>query len=287
MVLLTMTPGTVRALSRVEEAFPESYSQLQKPSEPALAAPAPGNPVSHSQLIGLSKLVKQLPSDDADDDDDDDDNNNNNDSNDNNNARIPTTLNALLHNTTLYAPPPPPKPTQTPEYHALMARLRADQERQSYERMLNPPPARETFSARFPNARARTAQPFSIGAGADQVDDVSYEEVHRQIILIINVLISVVCVAVFVWVAARHWTVGKRLGLSMASSLAVAVAEVVVYSGYVRKVAEAKRVEKKKPEIKEIVASWLLDKSGDGDGDGAATAKDKDDGVRYRKGKHR
>ncbi|KAJ8105727.1 hypothetical protein OPT61_g10006 [Boeremia exigua] len=51
---------------------------------------------------------------------------------------------------------------------------------------------------------------FSIGV--DEVDDVSYEEVHRQIILIINVLISIVCVAVFVWVAARHWSVGKRLG---------------------------------------------------------------------------
>ena len=112
-------------------------------------------------------------------------------------------------------------------------------------------------------------------------------QVLRQIILIINVLISVVCVAVFVWVAARHWSVGKRLGLSMGSSLAVAVAEVVVYSGYVRKVAEAKRVEKKKPEIKEIVASWVLDKNGEGEGEGAATGKEKDDGVRYRKGKHR
>ena len=36
---------------------------------------------------------------------------------------------------------------------------------------------------------------FSIGV--DEVDDAPYEEVHRQIILIINVLISVVCVAVF------------------------------------------------------------------------------------------
>lgn len=267
MVLLIMTPGIVRALSQVEAALPESHSQLQKPSEPSLAAPAPGNPVSHSQLIDLSKLVKQLPNDDADDED----------------VSIPRTLNALLLNTHIYTPPPPPKPPQTPEYHALMARLRADQERQTYERMLAPPPTRETFSSRFPNARSRMPEHFSIGV--DQVDDVSYEEVHRQIVLIINVLISVVCVAVFVWVAARHWSVGKRLGLSMGSSLAVAVAEVVVYSGYVRKVAEAKRVEKKKPEIKEIVASWVLDKNGEGET--AATGKEKDDGVRYRKGKHR
>jgi hypothetical protein len=130
--------------------------------------------------------------------------------------------------------------------------------------------------------------PEGFSIGVDEVDDVSYEEVHRQIILIINVLISVVCVAVFIWVAARHWSVGKRLGLSMGGSLAVAVAEVVVYSGYVRKVKEAKLLEKKKPEIKEIVASWVLDQKADGTDAASSTSKDKvDDGVRYRKGKHR
>jgi hypothetical protein len=276
MVLLTMTPGIVRALSRMEETLPEEYSKLQKPSEPALTAPKPGNPVSHSQLIDLAKLLKQLPVGpplehealecEA--------------------PETPATLHALLRNTHVYIPPPPPKPQQTPEYHALMARLRASEEARSYERMLHPPPTRETFTQRFPGARARMPDAFSIGI--DEVDDVSYEEVHRQIILIINVLISIVCVAVFVWVAARHWSVGKRLGLSMGSSLAVAIAEVVVYSGYVRKVQEAKRAEKKKPEIKEIVASWVLDPSKSGEEAGLSTSKEKgDDGVRYRKGKHR
>ncbi|KAJ4383192.1 hypothetical protein N0V86_001235 [Didymella sp. IMI 355093] len=285
MVLLTMTPGIVRALSRAEEALPEEYSQLQKPSAPSLAAPTPGAPVSHTQLIGLSKLVKQLPRDEPPSPHQDDETDsaaatpNHVESH---HVSTPTTLAALLLGTSTYHPHRP-QTLPDPEYHALMARLRAEQERQSYERMLNPPPTRETFSSRFPNARSRMPQAFSIGV--DEVDDVSYEEVHRQIILIINVLISVVCVAVFVWVAARHWSVGKRLGLSMSSSLAVAVAEVVVYSGYVRKVAEAKRVEKKKPEIKEIVASWVLDRNGEGEG--AATGKEKDDGVRYRKGKHR
>lgn len=282
MVLLTMTSGIVRALSQVEDALPEEHSKLQTPSEPALADPKPGNPVSHSQLIGLSRLVKQLPEapnnkptgDDAVD-------------NASENVATPTTLNALLRNTTIYVPPPPPKKQQTPEYLALMARLRKEEEARSYERMLNPPPARETFTSRFPGARNHIPSHFSIGAD-DEVDELSYEEVHRQIILIINVLISVVCVAVFVWIAARHWSVGKRLGLSMSSALAVAVAEVVVYSGYVRKVQEAKQAEKKKPEIKEIVASWVLDRGVGGEKNGLATSKEKtDDALRYRKGKHR
>ena len=271
MVLLSMTPGIVRALSRVKEVFPEEYSKLHKPYDPALAEPKSRNPISHSQLIDLAKLLKQLPveTDLAD-------------------GAVPTpaTLDALLRNASIYTPPPPPKKQQTPEYQALMARLRAEEEARSYERMLHPPPTRETFGQRFPNSRNRMPEQFSIGV--DEVDDVSYEEVHRQIILIINVLISIVCVAVFVWIAARHWSVGKRLGLSMISSLVVAIAEVVVYSGYVRKVQEAKLAERKKPEIKEIVASWVLDHNKNGEEAALSTSKEKvDDGVRYRKGKHR
>lgn len=270
MVRLTMTPGTVRALSRLRDALPDEHEKLQTPSEPTIAEPQPGNPISHSQLIALSRLLKQLPaSPDSEDE-----------------AKVPTTLDALLRNTTLYMPPPPPKKQQSPEYHALMARLRAEEEARSYERMLHPPPTRETFTQRFPGSRSHMPTGFSIGV--DEVDDVSYEEVHRQVILIINVLISIVCVAVFIWVAARRWTVGKRLGLSMGGAFAVAVAEVVVYSGYVRKVQEAKFAEKKKPEIKQIVASWVLDPSKLGEEAVLSTSKEKpDDGVRYRKGKHR
>ncbi|RYO53436.1 hypothetical protein AA0116_g10824 [Alternaria tenuissima] len=272
MVLLTMTPGIVRAVAKAKHLSADGYAKLQHADSPALAESKVGNPISHSQLIDLSKLLKSHVSKDIHDTEDDQE-------------TTPLTLAALLANTAVYIPPPPPKPTQTPEYLALMARLRAEQEALSYERMLHPPPTRESFSQRFP----RAPEPFSLGATqtTSEEDDLSYEEVHRQIILIINILISIVCVAVFIWVAARHWSVGSRLGLSMGGSLGIAVAEVAVYSGYVRKVREAKRVEKKKPEIKEIVKTWVL---GDKDGkEGDTTAwKEKDgDGIRFRKGKHR
>lgn len=280
MVLLTMTPGIVRAVAKAGQLSPDDYARLQRADEPALADAKPGNPISHSQLIDLSKLLKkhlpragsetpvaneEAPQNAVEE-------------------PVPTALASLLANTTLYTPPPPPKPAKTPEYEALMARLRAEQEALSYERMLHPPPTRETFSQRFP----RAPEPFSIGATqtTKEEDDVSFEEVHRQIILIINILVSIVCVAVFIWVAARHWSVGSRLGLSLGGSLGVAVAEVAVYSGYVRKVKEAKRLEKKKPEIKEIVKTWVL--SDQGEGAEASGWKEKDgDGVRFRKGKHR
>ena len=262
MVLLTMTPGIVRAVARAEDLSPDAFANLHLPHEPRLAQPEPGNPISHSQLIDLSKLLKK------------------------HDDHTPTTLSALLRSTTVYVPPPPPKPTQTPEYLALMARLRAREEALSYQRMLHPPPTRETFAQRFPAA----SEPFSIGSSrqfdAAEEDEISYEEVHRQMILIINVLVSIVCVAIFIWVAARHWTVGKRLGLSMGGSGAVAIAEVAVYGSYVRKVREAKQKEKKKPEIKEIMESWVIDKSQDSELTKAKEQK-ADDGVRYRKGKHR
>jgi len=267
MVLLTMTPGIARAVVRAGQISPAELARLQFESEPTLAEPKPGNPISHSQLIDLSKLLKQHGHDLTDHKDED---------------AVPTTLNTLLRNTTVYIAPPPPKKQQSPEYIALMARLRAEQEALSYERMLHAPPTRETFNQRFP----RAPEPFSIGSTqTTDEDELSYEEVHRQIILIINILVSVVAVAVFVWVAARHWSVGKRLGLAMGSSLAIAIAEVAVYAGYVRKVMEAKRLEKKKPEIKEIVKSWIIEKDSEAR---EITPKEKDvDGIRFRKGKHR
>lgn len=287
MVLLSMTAGIVRAAARAEELLPDEFSKLQRDAEPVLAQPKTGNPILHTQLIDLSKLIKKHstlfsahapqpppPTSDTETSTSQED------------VSMPTTLNALLTSTTLYTPPPPPKPTQSLEYRRLMAKLRADQEALSYSRMLRPAPVRETFSSRFPTA----ALPYSLGAtvpsASDFEDDVTYEEVHRQIILIINILVSVVAVAVFIWVAARHWTVGKRLGLSMGGSGAIAVCEVVVYGGYVRKVKEAKALEKKKPEIKEIVRSWIIDKGESVESTGKEKA-DGVDGVRFRKGKHR
>ncbi|KAF1942456.1 hypothetical protein EJ02DRAFT_444095 [Clathrospora elynae] len=286
MVLLTMTPGIVRAVSRASELSSEEYTQLQRPDEPTLAEPKIGNPISHSQLIDLSHLLKKHASELS--------NNTQQDTQEppenapaDQTEPTPTTLSALLANTTIHTPLPAPKPPQTRQYLALMARLRAEQERLSYERMLNPPPTRESFSQRFP----RAPQPFSIGATATtEEDDMTYDEVHRQIILIINILISIVCVAVFIWVAARHWSVGARLGLSMGGAVGIAVAEVVVYGGYVRKVKEAKRLEKRKPEIKEIVKTWVLGADDEGGEKNKKTEgwKEKEgDGVRFRKGKHR
>ncbi|KAF2115237.1 endoplasmic reticulum-based factor for assembly of V-ATPase-domain-containing protein [Lophiotrema nucula] len=277
MVLFTVTPAIVRALSTAQSTAPEELSKLQQSSEPSLSDPKEGNPISHSQLIDIAKLLKthkaalQPP--------------------ENENERPSYTLASLLKGARVYIPPPAPKPEPSSEYKALMTRLRREEESRAYERLLNPHPPAESFSQRFPTASPHafldTAHNIKKGDVAEE-DEVSFEEVHRQIILIINVLVSIVACSVFIWVAARHWSVGKRLGLSMSGSGVIAVAEVVIYSGYVRRVKEAKTRERKKPEIKEIIESWVIDGK-EKDGSVAATGvKEKgEDSMRFRKGKHR
>lgn len=289
MVLLTLTPGAVRAIKTAERIAPDEHADLQRSDDPSLADPKPGDPVSHRQLIDLSKLLRKhaakipIASEDSTQTEPQDQS-----SEKSTPSALPTTLDALLRGTTVYVPPPPPKKEPTPEYKALMARLRAEEEARVYQRMINPDPLAksETFSQRFPSASA----PFSLSTPYDHIeeDDLSYEEVHRQIVLIINVLVSIVACAVFIWVAARHWSVPKRLGLSMGGSGAVAIAEVVVYSGYMRRAQEAKKKEQKKPERKKVMHSWVIDGSSKDSNNVSSTATDKgEDGIRYRKGKHR
>jgi hypothetical protein len=272
MVRLTMTPAIVRAIAEARRTAEDGFSKLQGPSEPSLTDAAVGNPISHSQLIDLSRLLKDNAAETHPDDDEQE--------------PLPIRLDTLLKGSRIYIPPPPAKKEPTSEYKALMARLRREEEARQYSLMLNPPPASETFAQRFPVSPL--AYKNSTAADFDD-DELSYEEVHRQIILIINVLISIICVSVFIWVAARHWSPAKRLGLSMGGSGAIAIAEVVVYSGYVRKVREAKATEKKKPEIKKIIESWVIDGTTKNQSVSVSTGgKEKaDDGFRYRKGKHR
>ena len=164
-----------------------------------------------------------------------------------------------------------------------MKRLRAEEELRQYERMINPSPPLETFSQRFPNS-ANAFDPYtSIGnvPAADEVDEVTYADINRQMALIANVLISIIACSVTIWIAARRWDVPQRLGLSMSGSGLVAVAEVAIYMGYIRRIKEAKDKEVKKVETKEIVDTWVFDGS-------SSTGKSlAQDSTRYRKGKHR
>lgn len=166
---------------------------------------------------------------------------------------------------------------QTSEYKALMQRLREQEEQRQYERMINPP-APETFGERFPNATTSLGHTAS---SADEVDEVTFADVNRQMVLIINVLVSIICTSVAVWMAARRWSVPQRLALAFSSSTLVAVAEVAIYMGYIRRIQESKTKERKSVEKKEIVDTWVIDAKSTGQQTSSI------DSTRYRKGKHR
>ncbi|KAK3069158.1 hypothetical protein LTR53_012724 [Teratosphaeriaceae sp. CCFEE 6253] len=266
MVRLTATAAAKAAIDeycRQKETDAETLAIDGETIWEDLSHVEPGSPVEHNHLIEVSKYLVERSK-----------------------ARGDETkswrLDSLLKGALVYQPPLPPKPEPTAEYKALMRRLRAREEQRQYERMVNPPMPGETFDRRFPEAGARTFNPsISHGqTGVDEVDEVTYADVNRQMILIINILVSIITCSVFIWIAARRWSVPQRLGLSMFGSGTVAAAEVAIYFGYIRRLDEAKQKEVKAVERKEVVETWVTDKV-------KSSGANHSDTVRSRKGKHR
>lgn len=148
--------------------------------------------------------------------------------------------------------------------------------------MINPLPEKESFGQRYPNAAGASFNPntYHGQTGVDDIDEVTYQDVDRQVALIINVLVSIIACAVALWIVARHWSVPQRMALSMGGSLTVAAAEVAIYMGYIRRIEEAKGKEVKMTEKKEVSETWVIEKV-------SGSTKGATDDVRYRKGRHR
>ncbi|KAG4277565.1 hypothetical protein FPRO04_07342 [Fusarium proliferatum] len=262
-----MTSSILEALSIVEAAetpqiedHDETVEQKSQPptKEPTLGDPKLGNPISHGQIVDLWKQLKAQ-------------------------GNSNFTLEQLLRGASVYIPPPPPKPEPSPEYKALMARLRREEEARSYERMINPPPQHETFKDHFPSSAASFAaanRPTSASDLGD--DDMAMEEVHKQVTLIINFLVSIAGVAGTLWVTARWWSLPARMFLTMGGSILVAIAEVVVYNAYIWKMDQGRKKHGKVKEVREVVESWVLGRDED---EKSVLIKEKDrteDGTRMR-----
>ena len=139
-----------------------------------------------------------------------------------------------------------------------MVRLRREEEERSYERMLRNPPSRETFIRRIPNARSSgdVHKPVSKEDLGD--DEVTLEETHRQVTLLINFLVTIAGCAAAIWILARWWSTTARLFLTMGGTILVAIAEVSVYSAYMWRQAEVKKTERRKKEVKRVVNTWIV-----------------------------
>jgi hypothetical protein len=198
-----------------------------KDGEPSLDSPKEGNPISHAQLINISKSFRG--------------------------KNKPVHLDELLKGSTIYQQPKAESKPKTSEYEQLMARLRKEEEGRKYDRMFNPNSVQHqnTDYAHILNQNQSIAN--------SQDDDLTYKEVNRQVSVIFNVLVTVICCGIAIWIAARRWSTPPRLALAMTGSLVVGIAEVVVYTGYLRRINEAKIKEKKKKEVKSVQDSWLIE----------------------------
>jgi len=169
---------------------------------------------------------------------------------------------------------------QSPEYVQLMARLREEEDRRAYERMIHPLSPADTMRGSMPNTFGAS---MSMAPVAIEFDEATFSDVNRQLTLIINVLVTIIACSVGIWITAWHWPTPARLALSLFGSGAVAVAEVVIYLGYIKRLSDAKSKEGQTKESKEVMETWVIDsKSGRKTLVGGG-----DESLRQRKGKHR
>ncbi|KAF3763181.1 hypothetical protein M406DRAFT_64312 [Cryphonectria parasitica EP155] len=239
MVLLTMTPSIVEAIRKRDGGTPQNKPAVEGDGPP-LDEPAAGKPISHGQIVELWKDLR-----DAD--------------------GLRFSLELLLRGSRVYNPPPPPKPEQTPEYKALMARLRREEEERKYQRMVNNPYTGMPSFNPNPSYTSSLAQSFAevnrpLNKADEGDDDVTFNEVHRQVVLVINFLVTIFGCAATLWVLGRWWSTPARLFLTLGGSIVVAIAEVGVYYGYIWHLGEAKKKEGKVKEVKEVLETWVVGK---------------------------
>ncbi|KAI6780233.1 uncharacterized protein J7T54_003012 [Emericellopsis cladophorae] len=223
---------------------PEPATATSHPTAPSLEKPTVGSPISHSQILDIYNALKQ--------------------------KGHGTSLESLLVGAKVYVPPPPPKPEPTPEYKALMARLRREAEAQQYKNMTAPQP--ESFSDRFPHAYASVNAALPKDTGDD--DEITYSDVHRQMLLLLNFLVSILGVAGTLWVAARWWSLPARLFLTLGGAIVVAIAEVAVYQIYVWKMGDAKGRQDGAKEVREVIGTWTSGDDAKNTGEGANVSEE-------------
>ncbi|KAL1896799.1 hypothetical protein Sste5346_004432 [Sporothrix stenoceras] len=234
-----MTPSIVEGLKRLQsDAKPTDSSKSAielKEGEPDLSSPEVAKPISHPQILRLATALKGLSETEL--------------------QTAPTTLESLLIGARVYVPPPPPKPEPSPEYRALMARLRRDEEARAYERMVNPPDAYDT--SKF----AQVNRPVYAADTGD--DDVTFNDINRQVMLIFNFVLTMAGVAYALWMLARWWPTPSRLFLAMGGSIATGIVEYGLYAGYVWHLSDAARREKnEQKEVRQVVNTWAVGPGG-------------------------
>jgi len=118
-----------------------------------------------------------------------------------------------------------------------MTHLRAQAEAESYRTMLCP-------------------TDHTLISLKEEEEEYSMKQLRSDLSLIVNVLFSILATGGAVWAVASSWAIAERFSLAFVAALTVGIAEVVVLGSYYRKIEEAKVLERKKVERKEVLRTW-------------------------------
>jgi hypothetical protein len=156
----------------------------------------------------------------------------------------------LVKTTKLYVPNKNIKNDQQPktaEFLKSMEKLRLQAKEDEYQKLIGHNPQFDTLYETKPQT----------GASINQ----QTKELKSHITTIFNIIISVCSVVYAIW----YWTESSwglkdswRVLLCLFFGVLVLVAEVVVYMGYLNKIAEARIKEQSKVEIKKVVRTMKL-----------------------------
>ncbi|KAL4819324.1 endoplasmic reticulum-based factor for assembly of V-ATPase-domain-containing protein [Aspergillus spinulosporus] len=261
--LITTSP----ILSALEAIPPSTREDLNLPFPESLAM---GKPISHDQIIRISRYFKEPRSSDNPDG--------------YGGAKVDRSLDALLRGTKLYIPPPPPKPEPSPEYLALKARLLAAAEADAYTRMLSPPTALNKDPL-FDTTNSRLAALHNAHKDPSAEDPTYRDPLTPSLVL--NIFLSVIITGFSVYWALTSFTTPEilvsrisstwsphtisgqgsgglgasepvRVLLSLFAALGVGVAEVLIYAIYLGKIEVAREKEGRRKEKKVVIGSEVV-----------------------------
>ncbi|KAH8166825.1 hypothetical protein CIB48_g1378 [Xylaria polymorpha] len=148
------------------------------------------------------------------------------------NGHVGFRLETMLRGSSLYVPPPPPKPEP----------VRPIQ------------PTRRVFGDSL--MRDQTDEPSR--KSDEEVDDIEFGDLQKQITLIINFLVSVFGCGAALWKLAQWWPVSTRLFLSLGGAIVVAITEVAVYSAYTWRMSQGEKQQAAMKEVREVVKTWVV-----------------------------
>lgn len=145
-------------------------------------------------------------------------------------------LSDVLRGTEVYVSPFPAVKPKTPEYVELMQTLRIAEEERKYQSLLG------------------DRKSDSLSLNLKSVSD----EINNQLTTIFNVLVSIGAVGWAFWYWCSNWPLGGRTLMSLFAAGLAGVAEVVVYTGYLRRVEESKKRSRKQAESKRVIKEYVF-----------------------------